>query len=343
MKILQTAVIGLGRAGWQMHIPQIVKNLKYQLVAVVDPLQERLTEAYSVYGVNGYANTAEMYKHVKPDVVVIVSPTHFHEVQTIEAFEHGADVLCDKPMAPTLAEADRMIAAMKKNKRKLMIYQPHRTYADTIALKDILEKRLIGDVFLIKRAWTRYRIRVDWQAFRKYGGGELNNSGAHFIDQLLYLADSPVKRLNCALRKIISKGDAEDVAKIIMETENGIILDLDVNFAAAIPITPFQVFGRYGSVLWEEEKQQWHLRYYDEKELSEINLQNTLAAEGRSYMDDQKIPWQEKIIPVKMYKPISYYDKCYEYFALDKKPFVPVDQSREVMRIIEECRSMAIK
>ena len=75
------------------------------------------------------------------------------------------------------------------------------------------------------------------------------NSGAHFIDQLLYLSGSPVKKQTCSLKKIISRGDAEDVAKIVMETENGMILDLDINFAAAIPITPFQVFGDRGSIL----------------------------------------------------------------------------------------------
>ncbi len=340
-KILNTAVIGLGRAGWQMHIPDIIRHDGFDLIAVVDLLQERLDEARNEFGVKGYLNCEMLFKNEKPDLVVIASPTHFHADQAIAAFEQGADVLCDKPMAPSLAEADRMIQAMKKHNRKLMVYQPHRAYVDTVALRSILNSDLIGSVFMIKRAWTRYRIRVDWQAFRKYGGGELINSGTHFIDQLLYLSKSPLKKLTCSLRKIISQGDAEDVVKIVMETENRMILDLDINFATVIPITPFQVFGERGTIIWDEDQQAWQVRFYRKEEFSGIELQNTLAAKDRSYCDDQDIPWQEKTFPVSDFQPIDYYDKCYEYFALDKEPFVPVTESREIMRIIEACQKDA--
>ncbi len=240
-KKLRTAVIGLGRAGWQMHIPEILRHEGFELIAVVDPLSERTEEARKEFNVKGYSDCKALFEHERLDLVVIVSPTHFHVEQTIASFKNGVDVLCDKPMAPNLDEADRMIRAMKKYGRKMMVYQPHRAYVDTIALQSILKKNIIGPVFMIKRAWSWYRFRVDWQAFKKYGGGELNNSGAHFIDQLLYLSGSRLKKLYCSTRKIISRGDAEDMAKIVMETENGMILDLDINFAAAIPITPFQV------------------------------------------------------------------------------------------------------
>ena len=338
MKILQTAVIGLGRAGWQMHIPQITENEKFKLIAVVDPLQERLDEASINFGVKGYPDCESLFKYEKPDLVVIASPTHFHVLQAGLAFKNGADVLCDKPMAPSLADSDRMIKSMKNSGRKLMIYQPHRAYAETVALRNILERNLVGHVYMIKRAWTRYRIRVDWQAFLKYGGGELSNSGAHFIDQLLYLADSPMKKMSSSVRKIISRGDAEDVAKIVMETENGMILDLDINMAAAIPVTPWQVLGERGSVVWDDAKQAWKVRYYNKEELHGIELQNNLAADNRSYCDDQDIPWKESEYPVSDFKSINFYDKCYDYFALDREPFVPIEHSREVMRIIEICR-----
>ena len=338
MKILNTAVIGLGRAGWQMHIPQVLANENFKLTAVVDPLQERLDEAEKEFGVRTYRNCDDLFAHENPDCVVLASPTHFHVQQTIAAFKAGADVLCDKPMAPSLKEADRMIEAMKTYGRKLMIYQPHRAYVDTVALLCILEQELIGPVYMIKRGWTRYRLRVDWQAFRKYGGGELSNSGAHFIDQLLYLSGSRMKRFTCMLRKIASRGDAEDVAKMVIETENGMILDLDINMAAAIPITPFQVLGEHGAAIWDEEQQAWRVRFYRKEELSGIELQNSLAAKDRSYCDDQNIPWREKVFPVSDFKPIDFYQKCYDYFALDKPAFVPVEDSRDIMRIIEECK-----
>jgi scyllo-inositol 2-dehydrogenase (NADP+) len=338
MKILRTAVIGLGRAGWQIHIPEIIRHKNFELIAVVDPLEERLQEAKDEYDVKGYSDYQTLLNSEKPDLIVITSPTHVHAEHAIAAFKNGVDVFCDKPMALSLQEADRMIASMKEYDRKLMVYQPHRAYVETVALQNILSRDLIGSVYMIKRSWTRYRIRVDWQAFRKYGGGELSNSGAHFIDQLLYLSGSSLKKFFCSLRQVISRGDAEDVAKIIMETANGIILDLDINMAAAIPITPWQVLGERGSIIWDEDQQAWLVRFYKEEEFSGIELQNSLAAKDRSYCDDQDIPWQEMTFPVSDFQPIDFYDKCYEYYVLNKDPFVPVTQSREIMNIIETCR-----
>jgi predicted dehydrogenase len=337
MKILKTAVIGLGRAGWQMHIPEVIKHQNFELIAVVDPLEERLEEANREFGVKGYKDCNELFDNESPDLIVIASPTHFHKDQAILSFKNGCEVLCDKPIARSLDEADEMIHSMEENNRKLMIYQPHRSYAETVALMDILSRELIGQIYMIKRAWTRYRIRVDWQAIKEYGGGELNNSGAHFIDQLIYLSGSQLKNLTCIPRKVISRGDAEDMAKIVMETENGIILDLDINMAAAIPIAPWQILGDRGSIIWDDEKQAWQVRYYLAEDLSEFNLQNNLAADNRSYCDDQNIPWKEEIVPIKNYNPVDFYDKCYEYFALDKEPFIPISQSREIMRIVEDC------
>jgi scyllo-inositol 2-dehydrogenase (NADP+) len=338
MKTLKTAVIGLGRAGWQMHIPEIIRHKNFELIAVVDPLSERLQEAQDKYRVKGYPDCQTLFRSERPELIVIASPTHFHVQQALEAFQNGVDVFCDKPIAPSLNETDQIIAAMKEYDRKLMVYQPHRAYVDTVSLRDILSQDLIGPVYMIKRAWTRYRIRVDWQAFRKYGGGELSNSGAHFIDQLLYLSGSTLKNISCSLRRVISRGDAEDMAKIVMETKNGMILDLDINMAAAHPITPWQVLGERGSILWHEKRQAWLVRYFEKEAAVGIKLQNTLAAENRSYCDDQEIPWQEKIFPVSDFQPINFYDKCYEYFAQNKKPFVPIAETREIMRIIEQCR-----
>ena len=80
MKILKTAVIGLGRIGWGTHIPKILaKPDRFALTAVVDLSQERLAEAKEKYGVNGYTDIPSMVEAEHPDLVVIASPTHLHQ------------------------------------------------------------------------------------------------------------------------------------------------------------------------------------------------------------------------------------------------------------------------
>jgi len=84
---------------------------------------------------------------------------------------------------------------------------------------------------MIKYARSSYIRRNDWQTQKRYGGGMLNNYGAHAIDQLLYITGSKAADISCRLRRIATLGDADDVVKAVIETDNGIILDIDINMA----------------------------------------------------------------------------------------------------------------
>jgi len=194
---------------------------------------------------------------------------------------------------------------------------------------------------MIKLARSAYARRNDWQAFRKYGGGMLNNYGAHYIDQCLYISGSRAKRITCALRTIASLGDADDVVKAVIETENGIILDMDINMASAHPLPTWQVLGERGSLVLDEKHQTWQARFFRSEELADIGIQEGLAAEDRRYGSGETIPWREEVFPLSDFQPIDFYEKCYHYFALDSEPFVPIAETREVIRVLDACRKDA--
>ena len=341
MKTLRTAVIGLGRIGWKYHCPQVARHSGFEFAAVVDPLRERLKEAAAEYGVRGYPDCNALFKAEKLDLAVIASPTQFHADQAVAAFERGCHVFCDKPMALSLSEAERMAAAKEAHGRKLMVYQPQRTGAMAVALREILRRGLIGSVYMIKAARTSYARRNDWQAFRKYGGGMLNNYGAHLIDLLLYLSESRARRVSCAMRTVASLGDADDVVKVAIETENGMILDADINMASAHPMAPWHVLGARGSIVLDEKRQAWLVRFFRPEDLADIGVNEGLAAPDRQYGSGEKIPWQDAVFPIADFQAVDYYAACYEYFALDENPLVPVAESLELMRVLEACRKDA--
>ncbi len=335
---LRTAIVGLGRIAWEFHLPEVAAKRDFELVGVVDPLAERRAEARTTFGVEGYHNLVELYAHVKPDLVVIASPTQFHAEQSIFALEHGSDVFCDKPLAASLAEADRIITAMRDNGRKLMLYQPHRATAEALALRHIIAKDLLGTVYMMKRTSCQYVRRNDWQAFKRYAGGMLNNYGSHLVDQLLYIANSAAKRTTCRMQNIATLGDAEDVVKILIETQAGILLDIDINQATAYALPSWQVFGARGTAVLDAEQGVWNVRYFGANALPAVELHEDLAAPGREYPSDSNIPWQECAVNLSDFPALDYYQKCYAYFARGELPFVPIDESRELMRVLDICR-----
>ena len=194
---------------------------------------------------------------------------------------------------------------------------------------------------MMKRTCTAYTRRNDWQAFREHGGGMLNNYGAHFIDQLLYLSGSKAARISCVLRTVASLGDADDVVKALIETESGVILDLDINMASAHPMAPWQILGTRGSIVLDEAGKAWRVRYFVDEELDDVQVQAGLAALNRKYGSGEAIPWKEETVPLTACTPVDYYAKCHEYFALDGEPFVPVQETRELMSVLHQCRLAA--
>ena len=100
-----------------------------------------------------------------------------------------------------------------------------------------------------------------------------------------------------------------------------------------------RLVGDRGSAVYDSKQKAWHVRYYLPEEVETPAVQTGLAAEGREYPPGQEtVPWREETVPVSDFAPVRYYDLCYEYFAENKAPFVPMADSRELIRVLEECR-----
>lgn len=339
MKMIKTAVVGLGRIGWQFHIPAILEHPGFELAAIADPLQDRLREGMEEFSVRGYVDYQELLNREEIDLLVIASPTLFHAEQAVTAMRKGVDVLIEKPVAASLEEFEKMVRTMEETNRKMMVYQPLRIAPETQAVRHILNSGVLGPVYMIKRTVARYSRRNDWQSQLRNGGGMLNNYGSHYIDQLLFVTGSKVKKAATHLRNIVSMGDADDVVKLLMEAENGLLLDLDINMACALYLPEWVLMGQYGTAIMhraDDNSAYFKLKYYKKEELGELQLVSDLAAPGRTYDNSDKIPWNEETLPVSGFEKQNYYDRCYEYFAEGKPPLVPVAQTRELMRIIAQ-------
>ena len=347
MKILKTAVVGLGRIGWRTHIPKIVERPeRFSLVGVVDLIGERLDEAKDKYCVNGYTDIATMIEAEHPDLVVIASPTHLHRDHACTALKLGCDVFLDKPMATTYEEALEIVECARENGRKLMVYQPRRTDAAPNQLMAIIASGKIGKLCSYGRSDCSYIRRADWQAFKKFGGGMINNYGSHLIDAALYMTGEKVVRLHCITNTVASVGDAEDVVKILIKTENGVMVNIDINQAAGLPTPEWIIYGSTGAIISEvapNKKHQFRLRYFDPTTIPAITASDALAAATRSYNNDVPLPWVEEIVPLDKRYAVDFYEKVYEYYAEDKPPYVPVEQTLYVMELLDRCHKDADK
>jgi scyllo-inositol 2-dehydrogenase (NADP+) len=335
---LKSVVVGLGRIGWQFHFKETVASDQFDLLAVVDPLAIRVEEAVSESGCAGYASYGEMLAHESPDVIALATPTTFHEQQTLQAIEHGCHVILEKPMTTSLVSADRMIDAARQNDRRIFVYQPHRLNALTSTVKSVIDSGKLGPLFSIKRSVFRYTRRNDWQSLRKNGGGMLNNYGAHYIDQLLYLSGhAEIADARCHLWAAATCGDADDVVRVWLKTAQNVLLDLEINQVSALSLPELHICGAYGTLL--KSGPSLDLRYYQPNKAPPLEVIEG-AAPGRSYDNKDILPWIDEQIPVGK-ESLDFYANIHDVITNQATPYIPVEQTRELMRTMEICRENA--
>ena len=338
MKVLKAGVVGLGMG--RFHLRKLNEHPNFEIAAICDIDEEKLKVHCEQYNAPGYTDYDTMIREAGLDLVVIASPTHFHHDHAVYAMEHGVDVFLEKPMASTYAAAQDIARVQQETGRKLMIYQPHRTFSLTLAMQDVLKSGKMGKIYLMKRRNSCFFKRNSWQAFLKNGGGTLFNRGAHHIDELLFLSGGNPEKISSELIKVLAMGDADDFFKVMIRTDNKILLDAEMNMSTPINCVPWEVYGDRGCAIVTTDSQGREVirtRYFVDDEIPEHKYQ----AVGPLSEETVEYPWEIKDYVVADYTPLEIYDKCYAYYALDEEPFVPVADTLKVMYTLETAAKAA--
>lgn len=194
---LQVAVVGCGGIANQKHFPALKSQAdKCEIVAFCDIKIERAEKAAKEYGTPDakvYADYNELLKDENIDVVHVCTPNVSHCPISCAAFEAGKHVMCEKPMAATTADAEKMMAAWKASGKKFTIGYQNRFRTDAQMLKRACEEGKLGDIYFAKAHAVRRRAVPTWGVFpdkAQQGGGPLIDIGTHALDITLWCMDN---------------------------------------------------------------------------------------------------------------------------------------------------------
>lgn len=250
--------VGMGRAhakGYQSHPGS-------ELVALCDVDGIRLAAAAAELGVpQTYTDAGRMFREAGLDAVSIAVPNKFHAPLTVAALERGLHVLCEKPMARTVKEAGRMLAAARKARRNLMINFSFRFSDMSYALKQQVDAGVVGEIYFGRTVWHRRRGLPGfggWFGNRDLaGGGPLIDLGVHRLDLALWLMGYPepvvvtgstydpiARRLAREQQKEFS---VEDLGCGLIKFANGATLILEASWALNINENEQMVTSLYGT------------------------------------------------------------------------------------------------
>jgi len=341
-EVVRYAVVGLGRAGWGIHVHQLRGRSDARIVAVVDPVEDRRNEAVAEFQCAAYASLAKMLKRSGDDidVAVIATPSVDHGRDTRKALAAGKHVVVEKPMATSLLEADAMIRAADEAGRKLFVHQNYRFYPEFLHLKEVIDSGMIGRLFHVRNYIAAFARRNDWQTLAKNGGGQLNNTAVHFLDQILQLLPGAITTVCGDLQQIASAGDVEDHVKAFLKTDAGATADLEISFAqnVAMPLPKWILCGTHGTLTNDGAKSV--VRWFDPKDAPPLEVIDG-PAKDRKYGNDEKLPWQERTIEVAQRPHAAFYDHVNAVLAGREAMRVTPASVRETMRVLSMIRKDA--
>jgi predicted dehydrogenase len=219
------AIFGAGVIG-KVHAVALAGLDDARLVAVVDPLEEAGAPLAAAHGAVWSADAAPVLARDDVAVVVLATPSGMHAAQAVAAAAAAKHVVCEKPMATTLADADRMIAACRAAGVALAVIFQGRYHRDARRLRRVVAAGLLGRPILANAFvhWHRtpaYYAAGGWRGtWALDGGGALMNQSIHAIDLLQWVM-GPVASLSAEVATITHAIATEDTASAALRFASG--------------------------------------------------------------------------------------------------------------------------
>ena len=251
-------LVGCGDIARKRVAPALRDLENCELVAVSRADAARAESFAAEFGAKRWhADWRDLIKDPEVEAVYVATPVHLHAEQAVAAAEAGKHVLCEKPMALTVAECERMNAAAEANGVRLGVAYYRRFYPAVERLRKILESGEIGvPVVAQVNAFERFDPVTEnprsWLLDRRQsGGGPMFDFGCHRIEVLLSLFGE-VKAVKGLATNVLFEREVEDTACALLQFERGTQGVISVTHAASEPQDTLEIFGSEGSVRVDE-------------------------------------------------------------------------------------------
>ena len=216
--ILSTADIGRKKV-----IPGLQAADRSTVVAIASRDEVRAREAAVALGIPRIHGSYEaLLADPDVDAVYIPLPNHLHATWTIAAAQAGKHVLCEKPLATTAADAERMIDACDRAGVQLMEAFMYRHHPSWVAARELVQSGRIGKLVAVQ-SWFSYfnDDATNIRNIREYGGGALYDVGCYNVNLSRMLFESEPRRVEASIVRDVTSG-VDILTSALLEFETGV-------------------------------------------------------------------------------------------------------------------------
>lgn len=226
MEDIRIAIIGHGFMGHEDE-KMLLKMPGIRLIGFSDIDPQQLEDVAP--GLKRYASNEELFADPEVDVVIIAANNNQHHKLVCQAARAGKDIICEKPVAMTVAELDDMVKVVEECGVKFTVHQQRRYDPDFRTAKAVFDSGTLGDVYMVKTGLYGFNGNMhDWHVYKAEGGGMLYDWGVHLLDQMLWLMPgAKITQVFADLRNVINF-EVDDYFKILLKMDNGITAEVEL-------------------------------------------------------------------------------------------------------------------
>jgi predicted dehydrogenase len=180
----------------------------------------------------------------------VLTPPDSHEAIATSLLQDGMHVLCEKPLAPAVAAAERMVQAAERHGRALMMGSKFRFTDDMKRARELLDRGTIGEVLLFENVFcSRVDMSRRWNGIRAIaGGGVLIDNGCHSVDIARYLLGA-IARVQAQFAKPVQRLEVEDTARLLFESRSGAMGSIDLSWSLHKEVPSYvRLYGSKGTM-----------------------------------------------------------------------------------------------
>jgi phthalate 4,5-cis-dihydrodiol dehydrogenase len=222
-RTLKVGIAGLG-VGSAMVIPTVEKMPEAELVAAADVRKEALDKFQALYEGRTYETVEGLCADPDVDVVWVATPNQYHCEHVVMAANHGKHVVCEKPMALSVAEGERMVEAADKNGVHLLCGHTYSLNPSIQAMRRVVKSGELGRVVQIANwlysDWL-LKPRMPWEYDVNYGGGVVYRHGPHIVDTIRTLGGGMVRSVRAMTGAWLPERPAPGNYSAFLEFEDG--------------------------------------------------------------------------------------------------------------------------
>lgn len=234
---LRIGIVGAGAVVQVAHLPVLRKTRGVEVRALCDsdlPKARALADRFGIK--DTFDDIEELLRYEALDAVVIASPTHLHEAHVAAALAANLHVLVEKPLTISAASAQRIVRAVEKRDRIVLVGMNHRYRPDVQIVRGFVQSGELGTIESARGSWHVHRPArtqlLGWRQRRdQAGGGAMMDLGLTILDLGLWLAGGPVpQRVSATLDRPGKDRGVEQSGSAFVVCEGGISVFLDVTW-----------------------------------------------------------------------------------------------------------------